>query len=34
VAEWSQRWVDDVEAVAHPFGLRVADQDDLHGPAW
>ena len=34
VAQWGQRWVDDVEPVAHPFGLGVADQDDFHGLAW
>ena len=28
--EFGERRVDDVEAVAHPFGLAVADEHDLH----
>ena len=33
LTQLGERWVDDVEFVADPFGLTVADEDDLHDDA-
>ena len=32
LAPFGERWIDDVQSVAHPFRLAVAHEHDLHAP--